>query len=88
MVEALAEAQKLAFAPLAFQAVRAMLLNGMLEYVAAHEPVMRSALASRYSRYVADVLVESGVTSGVLQEQETRKPPGSVSFMDRRFSSL
>lgn len=80
MVEALAEAQKLAFAPLAFQAVRAMLLNGMLEYVAAHEPVMRSALASRYSRYVADVLVESGVTSGVLQEQETGVSVSDVGY--------
>lgn len=80
MVKALAEAQKIAFAPLAFQAVRAMLQCGFMEHVAARQPVPRGELASRYGRYVADVLTESGVTSGVLLENEEGVSLSDVGF--------
>lgn len=70
MVRALAEAQKIAFGPLAFQAVRAMLKNGMLEYIEKNAGSKRENLVSEYGRYVADVLVESGVSAGVLDETD------------------
>ena len=68
MVRALASAQQLAFGPLAFQAVRAMLKCGMLEYLEQNQPATRGDLVTRYGRYVADVLAESGLTAGVLEE--------------------
>lgn len=45
-----------------------MLSNGMLEYISAHGPVSRCDLHAQYGRYVADVLCESAITSGVLTE--------------------
>ncbi len=70
MVRALAAAQQIAFGPLAFQAVRAMLKCGMLEYLEQNQPATRNDLVARYGRYMADVLTESGVTAGVLTEAE------------------
>ncbi len=70
MVQALAAAQQIAFGPLAFQAVRAMLKCGMLDFLEHHQPATRADLIARYGRYMADVLTESGVTAGVLNEAE------------------
>lgn len=78
IIRALAEAQKIAFAPLAFQAVHAMFKSGMLDQISGEQSVSRAELAKRYGRYMADVLVESGVTSGVLTENES----GEVSLSD------
>jgi len=68
MIQALAEAQRIAFGPMVFQAVRAMQRMGMLEYLLGCNGYPRRELQRKYGRYVADVLVESGVTAGVLQE--------------------
>lgn len=68
MIQALADAQKIAFGPMVFQAVRAMMRLGMLERLTSGTGCSRTELQQAYGRYVADVLVESGVTAGVLHE--------------------
>ena len=69
MIQALADAQRIAFGPMVFQAVRAMKKSGMLESLLAKaEGYSRAELQQTYGRYMADVLVEAGVTAGVLQE--------------------
>lgn len=78
MIKALADAQRIAFAPMVFQAVRAMKKLGMLERLLKENGCSRAELRQTYGRYVADVLVESGVTAGVLHEDEA----GHVSATD------
>ena len=68
MIRALADAQRIAFGPLVFQSVRAMMRLGMLKHLLACNGCSRRDLQQKYGRYVADVLVESGVTAGVLAE--------------------
>lgn len=68
-IQALKEAQMIAFAPMVFQAVRTMMQLGVLAEV--HQGgCTRQKLAERLGRYGADLLVESGVTAGVLKEGE------------------
>ncbi len=67
MIRALADAQRIAFAPLAFQAVRTMMKNGMLEYISANQPVSQESLVAVYGRYVTNVLCESALTAGVIE---------------------
>lgn len=68
MIQALADAQRIAFGPMVFQAVRAMVKLGLLQRLLDGEGSSRKELQQAYGRYVADVLVESGVTAGVLHE--------------------
>ena len=68
IIQALAYAQRIAFGPMVFQAVRAMMRLGLLEFLQENKTCPRKELQARYGRYVADVLVESGVTAGVLLE--------------------
>lgn len=66
-LKALEEAQKIAFAPMVFQAVNAMLGNGMLELISQGGST-RAGLAQKYGRYAVDVLVESTTSAGVVSE--------------------
>lgn len=68
--KALSDAQRLAFAPLAFQALRSLISMGILQQIAEGN-VTHAQLIDQLGRYQADVLVESAVASGVLQESET-----------------
>ena len=68
MIRALADAQRIVFGPMVFQSVRAMMRLGMLEYLLTCNGCSRRDLQQKYGRYVADVLVESGVMTGVLAE--------------------
>ncbi len=81
MIQALADAQRIAFGPMVFQAVRAMMRLGMLEHLLANSGCPRRDLQQKYGRYVADVLVESGVTAGVLAEDaQGRVTPTDVAY--------
>lgn len=83
MVRALDAAQRIAFAPLAFQAVRAMMKCGLLHYLSERPSATRAELVEQYGRYRADVLVESGVTAGVLTETQ-----GHVALSDVGYCLL
>lgn len=68
--EAITEAQKIAFAPLIFQAVRSMRELGILEAIetSGEDGIDAATLAAELSlsRYGVETLLESGLSSGVL----------------------
>lgn len=84
IIQALADAQRIAFGPMVFQAVRAMMRMGFLEHLQEQKVCPRRELQERYGRYVADVLVESGVTAGVLLENAE----GEVALSDVGYCLL
>ena len=66
-VKALADAQKIAFAPLTFQAVAAMLKFGILEFLDENPSAVQQIIENcNVSKYTAETLLEAACAAGLV----------------------
>ena len=72
-IKALADAQKIAFAPLTFQAVATMLKFGILEFLDENPSTVEQVIENcGVSKYTAETLLEVAYTCGIVVKTENR----------------
>ena len=72
-VKALADAQKIAFAPLTFQAVNAMLKFGILEFLEENPSTVEQIIENcKVSKYAAETLLEAACAAGLVIKTEDK----------------
>ena len=72
-IKALADAQKIAFAPLTFQAVATMLKFGILEFLDENPSTVEQVIENcGVSKYAAETLLEVAYTCGIVVKTENR----------------
>ena len=72
-VKALADAQKIAFAPLTFQAVNSMLKFGILKFLEENPSTVSEIMENcNVSKYTAETLLEVGCVSGLVIKKEDK----------------
>ena len=70
-IKALADAQKIAFAPLTFQAVATMLKFGILEFLDENPSTVEQVIENcGVSKYTAETLLEVAYTCGIVVKTE------------------
>ena len=72
-VKALADAQKIAFAPLTFQAVNAMLKFGILKFLEENPSTVNEIIENcKVSKYTAETLLEAACAAGLVIKTEDK----------------